>query len=203
MPSRLTISLLVVYGALIWFLVLLFEGVSVAGFFEPITIVIGAISVGLIAFDRYGWSLPPISRLISRPDLRGTWMGTLDSDHIRAREPIETVLVVHQTFSDLKLRLITAESKSMTTTASIVVEPDKRVSVVNVYRNDPRLELQARSRPHRGTLEVMVEGPEADRLTGEYWTDRKTTGRVELRRVSREQAKDWEHAKELADGSGT
>ena len=42
MPSRLTISLLVVYGALIWFLVLLFEGVSVAGFFEPITIVIGA-----------------------------------------------------------------------------------------------------------------------------------------------------------------
>ena len=75
--------------------------------------------------------------------------------------------------------------------------------MVNVYRNDPRLELQARSRPHRGTLEVMVEGPEADRLTGEYWTDRKTTGRVELRRVSREQAKDWEHAKELADGSGT
>ena len=199
MPSRITLTILVGYGAAIWFLMLLFRGFSIEGFFVPITFVIGAISVALILFDHFGWRLPVVSRLISRPDLRGTWTGTLDSDHIGAREAIKVVMVVHQTFSDLKMRLFTPESKSLTTTANIVVEPDKRISVVNVYRNDPRLDLQARSRPHRGTLEVMVEGAEGDRLTGEYWTDRKTTGRVALRRVSREQAKDWDHAKVLED----
>lgn len=203
MISRFPLTVLVAFAACVWALVLAGHGWLIpASFFTPLSFVIGALSLVLLAFDRVAWSWPGVRILAQRPDLRGTWRGTLKSDWTKEDgshvEPIGVFLVVHQTFSEIHLRLLTPESHSTAIAATVHREPDERFAVASVYRNEPKLEVRQRSPIHRGGLHLLVVGEDGDRLQGEYWTDRGTRGSIDLRRVSRRAALDYESAGSLA-----
>lgn len=131
----------------------------------------------------HGW-------LVQRPDLRGTWKVQLQSDWRdpvtgNPNGPITCYVGVNQTLSTLQMHLMTPESESWLVASSIRVSPSETgFQIVGVYTNKPDHHLRsATSAMHLGALVIDTHGSSTLRpetMTGEYWTDRKTTGRMTL-----------------------
>lgn len=122
--------------------------------------------------------------LVRRPDLRGTWKVTLNSDWVNPDThekvpPIEAYVVVRQTLSTLSMRFFTERSRSVLVAHAIEPEPDGLFSLSAVYRNSPRIEYQGvDSAIHHGALLIEVHEVKPKRLEGHYWTDRGTRGTI-------------------------
>lgn len=160
-----------------------------------------AASVFVWLFDKWLWALPPLSWLVRRPNLRGTWRGELRSQWIDPQTqknppPIPSFVSVAQTASTLYLRQYTAESESATIAASILKDTDDAESVSVLYRNDPTVDVRGRSPIHFGGMHLRVNGQDA--MEGDYWTDRNTTGRLLLKRVSLKKSRGFAEAEQLA-----
>lgn len=143
---------------------------------------------------------------VNRPRLEGTWWGELRSNYAdpsgKPLGPIPVALVIRQSSTSLSVSLHSRESSSSTLVAELIVDDDGRTVLVGIYRNEPRLPRQDTSRMHHGSIKLLVvEGPES-RLRGTYWTDRSTSGEMELRLVARRRVLDFVTALELAGPQG-
>lgn len=164
-----------------------------------------AVLVGVRLWDRWLWRLPALHPWpVRRPDLEGTWAGFLQSTwrspETGARMPsIDACLVVRQTFWGLRASLITRESRSQAILAGIHRD-EEGCHLWIVYRNEPQLAVQDRSRVHRGCALLRLGRGEggAPTLEGPYWTDRETAGELRLHRITREHLDDRERAMEAA-----
>jgi len=127
---------------------------------------------------------------VSMPDLRGTWKVVIQSDWINPESgeiapPIYCFMGVKQTMSTLQMHLMTSESESWFVAYSIKQSNSGHgYQVAAVYTNKPDINLRNdRSSMHLGALVLDTHG-ESEVLPlsieGEYWTDRKTTGRIML-----------------------
>ena len=91
---------------------------------------------------------------------------------------------VEQTLSTLQMHLMTPESESWLIADRIRPSPSGNgYQVAAVYTNKPKIHLRGdRSEMHQGALVLDTHGPNfrPDTLTGEYWTDRKTKGQMNL-----------------------
>lgn len=145
-----------------------------------------------IVFVKWGWRLKFLQGwLIKLPDLEGTWRGELKSDWIdpntgKGINPIPIVLVIKQTFSNIKCTLMTAESTSYSNTAavSLVLEGDDMYLSYN-YTNRPKATIRDRSAIHDGAAILKIINKPKLILEGEYWTNRKTRGEMTLNFESR------------------
>lgn len=168
-------------------------------------VLVGLMVIAWGTFGHLAWSWPGVRSIVRRPDLRGTWGGMIRSswgnDAGGAQSaPIESYLIVHQTFSAIHLRLLTPESQSVTLAASLVREIDGRITLSGVYRNEPRLSLRGHSPIHHGGLVLRVEGSPAASMAGQYWTDRRSDGELEFRLLTRRYVSDFYAAQSLAAG---
>jgi hypothetical protein len=143
--------------------------------------------VFVLAYDHFLWRLPKIGFLISkRPDLRGTWKGSLASHWIspetqqRIPPDPEVYMVIRQTYWSVNATLITKESKSCSTTALVEDDGCEQYQLVALYRNTPRAAVRDRSQVHHGAFKLDVGGRPPGRLEGYYWTDRNTMGELEF-----------------------
>ena len=93
---------------------------------------------------------------------------------------------VTQTLSTLQMHLMTPESESRFIAERIRSSPNGLgYQVIGVYTNKPQIDLRGvRSEIHQSALILDSHGPDdrPETLTGEYWTDRKTTGRMTFTR---------------------
>lgn len=128
--------------------------------------------------------------LIPFPDLEGTWEGYLQTTWKDLTTgvmpgPIRMILVVKQTFTTISCTMHTVESSSESSAASFRVDEDSDTrSLAYVYGNTPRVGVRERSVVHQGAATFrVVRAPEL-RLEGEYWTNRKSTGEMRLKRVA-------------------
>jgi hypothetical protein len=163
-----------------------------------------AAALAIFLFDIWAWRLPFIGGLIKRPDLRGTWAGTitpLDPTTKTPKPPVEAYAVVRQTYTTLHVRLFTAESVSISLVADLVDEADGAQLIATVYRNEPRRSVADRSAVHHGGTRLRIVGVDGGVMSGPYWTDRWTCGEMTLQRRAREVATDFETAK-AAVGDG-
>lgn len=124
------------------------------------------------------------------PDLRGTWIVEIQSDWINPETgntipPIKCFMGVKQSMSSLQMHLMTPESESWFVAYSInCAQSGHGYQIAAVYTNKPSVNLRNdRSSMHLGSLVLETHGenevnPES--MAGEYWTDRKTTGRIVL-----------------------
>jgi hypothetical protein len=126
------------------------------------------------------------------PDLTGVWEGHLRSTWRNADgatlPPILVTMLVRQGLFFLSVKARTAESSSHSTRVFLEADRDaQRFRVWYSYENRPDVAVAHRSNRHEGVawLEMDYER-EPDRLTGQYFTDRRTTADVDLRRVSRD-----------------
>ncbi len=188
--TRLHISIFLGFSALFWGAVLLIQGVPLSvQHLAPFGTVVGVLAVSALALEHLLWHLPFLHRwFVARPDLRGTWKVTLQSDWIDPQTSlpipsIECFMGVEQTLSTLQMHLMTPESESWFVAHSIRPSPSENgYQIVGVYTNKPNVHLRGgKSSMHLGAIVLDTHGPSKSKpatLTAEYWTDRKTTGRM-------------------------
>ncbi len=204
MKRRFLVTSLLVVAACAWAATFLAAGEPVpARIFGSLGTVTTVALLAIFVFDAWAWTLPGVSSVLKRPDLRGTWAGQITPPDAITRQPtapIEAYAVVRQTYTTIHMRLFTAESESVTLAAELVEDADGEQVFANVYRNEPRRAVADRSAMHHGGTRLRVVGADGAVLAGSYWTDRWTCGEVSLQRREREHATDFASAKALCGG---
>ena len=196
-PSRLTIHAIIGIAALVWAAGLTIDGVAVdIEWGRWFTAAVGIAVLALLAFDRWVWVRWPVSLIVPRPDLRGTWEGQIRSGWTDASgeslPPIEAFLVIRQTFSTVSIRAITKESSSDSLVAVVQANASGEQRMTYTYMNVPDLLIQDRSRIHHGTVNLDIhDGPQGIVLRGSYWTDRDTKGQMEFTNRKRRRYTDF------------
>ncbi|WP_158698913.1 hypothetical protein [Pseudomonas aeruginosa] len=189
MFTRLQITVALAIATLAWGLVLWLRGTPLSwDHLAPFTTVVGVLVTVASAMEHLCWRLRIFQGwLFDRPDLRGTWKVTIQSEWINPETgekapPITAYAGIVQTLSRLQIQLMTPESESCLLAHAIEPTPcGNRFNVSVVYANTPGVELRGvRSERHVGAATISTHGTKykPDTLTAEYWTDRRTVGRM-------------------------
>ncbi|MCB9689731.1 MAG: hypothetical protein H6735_32130 [Alphaproteobacteria bacterium] len=204
-PGQFPLGILVGLAACTWFAVAvaLYGASPDLGFFKPMTLVSGFLALVLAGFDRWLWRIPGLVHVHGVPDLNGTWKGELRSMWIdpatgASPPPIPTFVVIRQTYTAISVRTFTVESSSVSIAAGLVAEPDGSLVLTYLFRNEPKLSVQDRSRLHHGGVKAALAG-ESDKLKGSYWTDRASKGELSLVRIDKKPVLDFESGQKTAE----
>ncbi|MFH0871921.1 MAG: hypothetical protein V1878_05455 [bacterium] len=139
-----------------------------------------------VAFDRWLWKLPAFKGwLVKIPDISGTWRASLRTTWTSpgtasAESPLEGFLAVHQTLTSLRMRLMTSQSVSHLLGAQVTPAADGSSTIAAVYRNEPSIAVRGGSPIHHGAMLLYVPSKKEAPIKGTYWTDRATSGDIEL-----------------------
>jgi len=150
--------------------------------------VITVLVISLAAFDIWLWRWRILQGwFVRRPHLWGTWRVQIVSNWIdpatgRGIEPIDAFLTIRQTYSSIKLRMITNESTGDLLTGELLEKDDGSFRLAGIYRNEPRISARGNSPIHYGAFLIDVEGDATapGPLKGHYWTDRGTRGELHV-----------------------
>lgn len=145
-----------------------------------------------VGFDKWMWCWPGVRSVVGRPLVHGTWAATLTvnpDSHIPEggnRGPISAVVVIEQSFWSIHVRLMSSESTSESTSASLLKNGHGAQHVLTyAYVNKPKQEHRPRSNPFTGAGQFRVQGKSPTRIVGTYWTDRLTCGDMDLTLLDR------------------
>jgi len=161
---------------------------------KVISLVVAIISSGIAgvagAVWRKIWKRFPVMGRKLFPDLTGTWAGELISTWKNPTTgetiaPIPVTIWIRQGIFSTSIKLRTGESASYSTRCLLEADPEAgRFRFWYSYDNNPRAEHRYRSARHEGVawLELDID-TDPKRLVGCYYTDRKTSGDIQVRRV--------------------
>ena len=144
-----------------------------------------------LVFEKYLWKIRPFSWLIPYPSLNGTWTGKLMSNYVHEDgagcESIDVTLVIKQTMLAISCEMFTKESSSQSYGGIIIKSHEGNIKhLIYTYYNNPRAGVQYRSNTHQGTAKLrIIEKPE-NALKGNYWTERESTGELQLKFYGKE-----------------
>jgi SMODS-associating 2TM, beta-strand rich effector domain len=159
-----------------------------------IALVVTIISTGIVAIASAVWRklwnwFPIIGRKLF-PDLTGTWVGELVSTWKNPATgqgvaPIPVTIWIRQGLFSTSIKLRSGESTSYST--GCLLEADRgagRFRFWYSYDNNPRAQYRHRSARHEGVawLELDID-TDPERLVGYYYTDRRTSGDIDVRRL--------------------
>jgi hypothetical protein len=150
-----------------------------------ITLIVGVIW-------RRVWLWFPFIGKITFPDLNGTWEGHLlstwtDPKTGQPKPKIPTKIWVRQSIFTTTIKLQTGESTSYSTRCLLEADRDAgRFRFWYSYSNQPKAKFSSRSARHDGVawLELDID-TDHNRLIGYYYTDRKTSGDIDVIRINR------------------
>ena len=139
---------------------------------------IASVVVGLmLIFDRCAWRWLPVS-VTKRPNLRGTWKAQLHYQWPdRPTKTKDCFVVIRQTYSTVSVDMHFDISDSHSRSAALV-ETNGRHSLWWSYLSVAHSLEQEGNPPHRGGTELVISLKPRLSLAGDYWTERKTRGRV-------------------------
>ncbi|MBP6390549.1 MAG: hypothetical protein KA175_02885 [Flavobacteriales bacterium] len=144
-----------------------------------------------IYFIKYGWRQKLLSWIAPRPNVRGTWVGHLESNWapnqpVLYQNVLPIAMSIRQDFFGIVIKSFTqrAEGTSVFAQAAHRVEA---AETVLAYIYSLRDEFSAGSGRQQGAGFLRVVRGTHDEMNGEYWTNTKTQGRLLLRRVSSEE----------------
>ena len=168
---------------------LAFSGESIdKALLKPAHHVLLILTLSLTILEKWLWKLRPFNWLVKRPNVSGVYEGELQSTWIDASgnaiPPVKAFLSIHQTLLSIQIRQYTEQSTSYSIAADFVHYGDGRVELIYTYLNDPPAVIRTTSPIHYGTAKLVVE-KKSERLIGNYWTDRKTTGEVRFTRFGK------------------
>lgn len=148
-----------------------------------------AFIIGLLfaVFAKWGWKIKIFQGwLVLFPNLNGTWQGTIqttwkDPKTNKTPDPIPVLLTIKQSLLHLSCIMKTAEMTSYSFAEDFKIDHEKQIKqIVYSYISKPIVNLSERSSIHEGTIIFDILGKPVNKLSGQYWTSRKTTGLIEL-----------------------
>jgi hypothetical protein len=175
---------------IIWVSVLFASGVELKINWEALKKLPEVVSIYFLfqlLFTSWAWRLPIFQGwLVPFPDLQGTWAGTLhstwpDPSTSRSAPPVPIIIVIRQSYSSISCVMHSKDSTSFSSAAQVLGEEDGLPLRLSFnYSNRPKASMREESQMHDGaTILRIVKHPERV-LEGDYWTDRKTTGDLQV-----------------------
>lgn len=160
--------------------------------FSIIVFIIGAVLTVVANWAwKWVWRCFPILSKVFFPDLNGTWVGNLQTTWKNPETgvipgPIPSTVTIRQGLFDISIKQVTGESTSHSMRVIADADPNAdRYRLWYSYANQPKAEFYQRSTQHEGFAWLEISLADApDRLTGQYYTSRKTSGDMTLRRVA-------------------
>ena len=180
-------------AAAIMAIFLIVDGVAVEiGWMKYVQTLGSVLFLAVFAFDKWIWRWKLLKGwFVKRPHIWGTWRVTIRSSYKKPGTDdvlpiIEGYMVVWQVYSRIRMKLFTKESASESLVAERIEKEDDSYELAVLYWNVPRLSVRDRSSIHLGGMILTVEEEPDSRMHGSYWTDRDTSGEIEMvdRRVS-------------------
>lgn len=129
-------------------------------------------SLGILwLWEHLLWRLSLFQAIPGVPrNVRGTWKGRVvslwsDPDTGVSPDDLRAFLIIRQSASSISIVLLTEESRSQSSIASLV-ESDGMVTLTYVYVNSPSILVEGRSRMHHGSAALNISGSPATLLNG-------------------------------------
>jgi hypothetical protein len=184
------IYILLTISAILWFVLAFFSDLNLSNLWALLKLLPKVATLDLLAwslFAKWGWSWKIFQGwLVPFPDLNGTWQGYILSnwtDRETGKRPsaISTILSIKQTFGKISCVLRTEEMISHSYIEGFAIDRDKQLrQLAFSYTSKPKPSVRKRSNPHDGTIVFNLIGKPVSKLEGRYWTDRETTGEINL-----------------------
>jgi hypothetical protein len=143
----------------------------------------------LVFFMAFGWRIvwrivPPLNRWVY-PDLNGYWDVTIYFSWGTTNGVTQARAQIKQSMSKMSIELVSNESESSTLMVTPKLDPESgRPVLYYMYKNDPKAGLSSRISAHRGAAELKIDLEALNRLEGNYFTDRGTSGRYVMTKES-------------------
>ncbi|RQO40166.1 hypothetical protein DBR39_04235 [Chryseobacterium sp. KBW03] len=120
--------------------------------------------------------------LVPFPNLSGNWVGTVKSNWKEKQlEPIPIEISIIQNFFNIQVKIKTNESRSYSIGASFDIDTERGFQqLFYSYLNTPKSGVRERSEMYYGSTILNFDGFKVEKMDGEYWTDRETTGEITL-----------------------
>ena len=152
----------------------------------PTVVALDLILYGI--FASFLWKLRILKNwLVPFPNLNGTWRGHIrttwiDPETDERPEPIPAILTIKQSFLRVSCVMRTAEMTSRSLVSNFVIDKQNQLErLIYTYDSNPIETVKERSPQHYGTISVDIPRESKNaKLAGGYWTDRKTTGTIEM-----------------------
>lgn len=161
-------------------------------FYKAFSSVITIDTILIFIFVAWGWKLPLFENwLVPFPNINGTWKGKIFSDWInpetnKKMDPILTMLTIKQNFLNISCVMRTHEMVSHSYAEGFMIDSDRQIKrLAYIYTSTPGILIAERSKPHDGAIVFEIKNKKK-KLTGSYWTGRKTTGEIHLDFFSKE-----------------
>lgn len=154
---------------------------------EILSIISSTISItfiGRFIFIKWIWKwLPFLECIHGIPKIEGNWSGTFEStwrpspDAPPATGPIE-VKITQPDIYHIKLTQKSGESLSHSYGEVFETLEDGSIFLNFSYKNVPNADVRERSQISFGSARYQLEREGSAKLSGNYWTDRKSTGKI-------------------------
>ncbi|MBR0502581.1 MAG: hypothetical protein IJJ77_04980 [Paludibacteraceae bacterium] len=156
---------------------------------DSISYCITTLGVFAFLFVSYAWRWKVFEGwLVPFPNISGKWKGYLESSYEGARKRIPIELSIRQTFLHIQIKLSTNESKSTSIVAAFNIDDDRNIKqICYTYLNEPKAKFQEKSPIHYGSIILDIDAN--DKMSGKYWTGRKTTGDISVSKCENKNSK--------------
>jgi hypothetical protein len=195
--TRITISL----AAAIWFIAAWMLGLAPdSSWFRPLGIASSAVVLILLLFDALLWRLLPYWA-VRKPNLRGIWKANLTSSYLNSEGKnvdFGCFLVVRQTYSSIHIEMLFPKSESTSRSANLV-SVDGSHELWYSYESTAHSLDREDNPPHRGAAKLRISDGRNTKIAGDYWTDRKTKGRLNATKHAKQIITDYEEAMKAFD----
>ena len=156
-------------------------------FIKIIPSVLTFVMILIALFVKWGWRLKYLQGwLVLIPDLNGTWEGIIQTNWKNPETnekpgPIPVILTVKQSLTHISCVMRTAEMTSYSIAEDFKLDKDRQIKqLAYIYTSKARLAVADRSTPHDGAIIFDIIGKPVNKLRGQYWTARKSTGEITL-----------------------
>jgi hypothetical protein len=186
----------IILGILIFVGIALFKGPPYNFFLVASAVSAAGISLlfEALLFKKFVWKkFPHLFHpwLCTIPYLGGKWEGVIQSDYLDKDSgekvpPIPTVMEIRHEFDKIKVTLETDKSYSSSYTSDIWIDEGGRKYLCYTYYNDAD-ENRDSNPNHDGTAKLRISiSPEGNPLLdGHYFTGRRTTGKMNFKRIDK------------------
>lgn len=151
------------------------SGVSLYSLYGYAGEAIGIAAVIMLLYEKWFWKYIPFSKI---PNISGKYNGTIKSDYDKKIR--QANIVIRQTRLSIEIYFQTDESTSRTVSGTIENICNEN-ELIYTFVNEPKAMHRSHSGIHYGTARFILNSK--DKLTGNYFTDRKTNGEMEFTKV--------------------